>query len=883
MPYESWIGQGQSRSRRPVVTLPPWTRALRLGLSEPGAFIAVLVSTMILACATASAELFLSSASSAAIQQQATSRCPDAIWPGIGETSAIDSSPGIEQQDQEYPRALAAAGLPGAEPVLSTTDPVLLEGETRGQGAVLLYRPGIADKVTPIGPVSGTGIFLSRTTAEYLSSAPGKVVRMGGVEVTVAGVYEDLYREPVRPYWCSYTGLFMNFGSPPPPLVLVADSSTFYRIASNPQTGPDAPFLGLAASRYYQVPIDTASLTRDEAERLLAMQTKAIEIAGLGDVPPYISPLANEELPEVIERTSLIVEGLSGPVLPIAITGSLLALLLVGNAGSFWFERRRREVELLSSRGVGPSAMGFKASLELVVPAAGGTLLGFLLGIAIVNAFGPSDDLDSSAMRAALLAGVVGFVAGLLLLAVVAGLRCHKSSEASGRTRRSRPAEMPWELLLLGMAAYCYVQVGNEGAIVQVRGVAQVNLFAVSYPLLLLAGGVILSVRLIVLTLPTARRYAKGRKPVLYLALARLAASRVITAVVVAAVTLPIAVLTYSTTLTASAKHTLAAKAGVLIGSDRAVISVDRFDSSRAIDSLGALVIRYEESVINGEPANVLAVDPASFLRYAFWDSSFSDQSLGKLTQSLQQPLRNGRLPVVAMGVPAGPQELTLGDDDPLDVDVVGVARVLPGRRLAEPLVLVDAEQLGLVDRSAVRTSEVWSSAPEEAVTKAIIAEGARVFRVSDRETVYEVANFLGVGWTFEYMEALAVSVGFVAAGGLCLYLATRQRRGRLSYIMMRRMGMTLARHFASLLIEFGLVVVVACLLGVSLAAAAVATAYRGLDVDPLRAPSPLLDVPTQTLVLTGIAAGLVALISAAQAHHTARQTAPAEVMRLGS
>ena len=68
--------------------------------------------------------------------------------------------------------------------------------------------------------------------------------------------------------------------------------------------------------------------------------------------------------------TELTRDGLRGPVLPIALGGSILALLLVGAAGSYWADRRSREVRLLSSRGVGPGALALKAVLEL--GAAGG-------------------------------------------------------------------------------------------------------------------------------------------------------------------------------------------------------------------------------------------------------------------------------------------------------------------------------------------------------------------------------------------------------------------------------------------------------------------------------------------------------------------------------
>ena len=71
-------------TRPPLWRLAPWTRAPLLGLRQPAAVLAVLVTSAILACAVASAPLFLSSARSAALQQQRAPQCADARWPSGG-------------------------------------------------------------------------------------------------------------------------------------------------------------------------------------------------------------------------------------------------------------------------------------------------------------------------------------------------------------------------------------------------------------------------------------------------------------------------------------------------------------------------------------------------------------------------------------------------------------------------------------------------------------------------------------------------------------------------------------------------------------------------------------------------------------------------------
>src|SRR5829696_9114431 len=115
-------------SRRPLWRLAPWTRAPLLGLRQPAAVLAVLVTSAILACAVASAPLFLSSARSAALQQQLSQRCDEVARPQSGITSALVDEQGNPTYgdgstrpdvDDSLLRAWSDAGLE-AEPVLAT-------------------------------------------------------------------------------------------------------------------------------------------------------------------------------------------------------------------------------------------------------------------------------------------------------------------------------------------------------------------------------------------------------------------------------------------------------------------------------------------------------------------------------------------------------------------------------------------------------------------------------------------------------------------------------------------------------------------------------------------------------------------------------------------
>jgi putative ABC transport system permease protein len=302
-------------------------------------------------------------------------------------------------------------------------------------------------------------------------------------------------------------------------------------------------------------------------------------------------------------------------------------------------------------------------------------------------------------------------------------------------------------------------------------------------------------------------------------------------------------------------------------------------------DAVGTVLDRYEGSVVDAEGAatdvQVLAVDPATFARTAFWDDSFADVPLEELLAVLQEPGDDGRVPVVAAGLPRGAVELRLGAL-PVDAEVAGTARVLPGRRTAEPVVLVAADRLPDVPAAAGsdRQSELWTDGPEEPAVEALTAAGGRLGRSIEPADVLTTANFLGISWTFGYLSALAVFVGLVAAAGLLLHLESRSRSRVTGYVMARRLGLSRRAHLASLVAELGAVAVAGLALGTVLAAGAVAVVHRRLDVDLLRPPTPLLDVPWPAIGLTVAGTLLVAVGAARYAQAAADRADPVSVLR---
>lgn len=890
------------RSTRGTLLLPPWTRAPLLGMRQPGAFIAVAVASAILACAAASAALFLSSAGSASLQQQIAGQCSNAAYPSIGTTSLLGDGTGpvptaTATSDRAYPAAMSEQGLAPAPVLVGEGMDGVIEGNTNNPIRPF-YRAGSVDNITVLDSGPGNGVYVTRATAEYNGVGVGDSLSVGAATVPIVGVYQNLYEEAVRPFWCSYDELFLNLtnaNTPPPELVIATDRASWYSLA----VARDANLIanggfGTGSLRVWESPFDPDTATLATARGLIAdqdaAQAAAIRATAASRTPGergLLAEVANDNPTDLLIRSERLQNGLRGPVIPTAVAGTILAILLVAAAGSYWADRRLREVRLLSSRGVGPGALAVKAGLELVIPAALGTVAGYYLARGLIAVAGPADDLESSAIDLAILTTVAGFLLGLLLLSIVAGLRARNSTEKPVGHKRSWLAYVPFELVLLGGAAYCWWQLRGADAVFFDGSVAQVNGLLVTFPLLFLAGTAILVVRVVIGLLPLVRRWSRRWPAAAFVAVNQLSANRVVSASLLIALCLPVATLAYSATLTASSERTVTSKALVSVGAEQAITTYRTFEASPALDGYGTVVARYQGVFTGGDEATALGIDPATFAEVAYWESSFAEQSLTDLVSALTS-YSGDRVPVIAAGgIPLGPNTIDFGTRQnarPLEVEVVGVADVLPGRRSAEPLFLLDNSVFGAdLPQSADLLNEIWTndSDPTPAIT-AIQEQDAVLFRVFSTTEVFQLANFLGVGWTFGYLQALAAFVGVIAIGGLLLYLETRQRRRTASYAMARRMGLSRWSHFRSLLAELGSVMALAVVVGSGLAAAAIGMAYRRLDLDPIREPSPLLSIPWITLAAIVVAALVLGLLTAAYAQRRSDGANPAEVLRLG-
>jgi putative ABC transport system permease protein len=699
-------------------------------------------------------------------------------------------------------------------------------------------------------------------------------------------------------FWCSQAGNIypaspLANGTPPP--LMLMDRATFESVAAQMKMA------NTDISWDYRL---RPGLTLDEgsaAVKALATYGHDVLFAELGpnqaqagaNFLPLNALDTSSDLPLIHERSVQIVERLRTSILPVSLAGTLVALLLVAAAGSYWADRRRLELRLLAAKGAGPAALGVKAVFEMALPSLLGGLAGWGLACVLVRWVGPSALVDADAVLRALtltLVAIAGGVAGLGLLAgwqsrTAADTRLPASGPAAGLGRH-----IPWELAVLGLAALALWRLQGKGLTSGAgTGPQGVDLLALAFPLLFLAGAVRLVTWPLGQVFDRLRTAGQGWPHALYLAARRLAGSARPAMVLFGAAALSVGVAVYAAALTRSADATLDAKAKVFVGSDTAIPILATATPPPGLDAtVVARVARATATDDDGDrfDLDVLGVDPATFAKGAFWDSSFSDQSLDELLGRLGPAGADGAVPaIVAGGDLADGTTLNLrgrAGQSAAELPVHPVARAgsFPGQRSLSVLVVVDRAVLDTTQAGV--ENQLWAKGDPDEVAAEVRRSSVPAASFSvDVTKVLDVSSFLTTTWTFGYLQALGALTGSIAIGGLLLYVETRSRARRVSYALSRRMGLSRRAHAASLVAELALPLVGGLVAGAALAMAAVTMVYGELDGQPNLPPPPLLRVPWPVLAGAGLTVVAVTLLAAGVAQRSADRAKVGEVLRV--
>ena len=841
-------------------------------MRAPAVLLAVVLSAAVLSVATASGVLFLASVSTGSLHSTAARECPENAEPGITNANtasqyatAQQTAAGVRRADPAVRAAIRARGLPA--PYLIAEGGVTFPGvrNPNFHAATVFARSGALAHVDVVASAGGSGVWVPQTFAKATGTGPGDTLRTPTTALRVAGVYRDLAPSAFIPlfelprYWCSWATELVPTPLFRPDPFFLTDLGTVRSAATQ-----------IDATWY--VPGDITAMTVPQAQRRLDAAYAALAAIRL---PQYrmVTGLGDD-----IATAHRVRAGLSGSVVPIDIGGIVVALLLVAAAGQYWALRRAVEIQLLSSRGVHPLALGLKGVLETAPAAIVGTVVGWLVAVGLVRALGPSALLEPGAPLTALALAAAAALLGLVLVGVIGTAAGRGAVDSAVRPRRL--AAVPWELALLGAAAVAYSFVRRDGAVHIVKATVQINPMVFAFPLLALAGIVALVARG---TRPLLRRLADHSDALPsagYLAVKRMAGTPIVAIGVIVGVALPCSVLLYSSALTGSASADVQAKNDINVGADDVFGTLARPGTTPDLHGHGTVVTFFQDDVANttldGTRIQVLGVDPATFTTFANGGSSI-DALVDQLS------VDEGRPTAVLVNAPSS---LTVSAvrlrDTTVRVDVVDRVASFPGLRDAyEPMVVVDRRALSHVDKLAERVELLWTSRDQLAPALAALrADGVEVNYQITATTFLDNTGLRPITWIFDYLRALAYLIGVVALTGLTLALAARARQHALDYHLARRMGLTRMQNTRSLTIELGALVGFGCALGMATASGAVALVYRLLDLYASLPPPPTYPVPTVAAAYALVAAVLFTAIGAITMQRWYDASNPAMLLR---
>jgi len=883
-----------------------------LAARQPAVALATAVTVALLGLATASYSLYLASAGSGAVSLQEAERCPvglDASVTGMGPLSGVGAASAYLAQNSKRDLVQAGAKTTDLSAPFVTLDATGLGLRVATTTAAPLSSFQLASRtsglsnVTVVSSAGGAGVWLPDDLAKSIGARAGSRIQIaadpqgdpvppkGAVDtVRVAGIYQSLVGTVLPRFWCSETSIFGSYDSafPPPPVVLASQGT-----------------LGIVLQSLHMNYLNSFSWERDLSPGLNIDETaKALgalnrfdssigvvstglfaDSAGSSFGGGGISGAANVDngLTFIVAHARAIETALRSGILPVTLAGVVVCALLVAAAGSYWADRRRIEVALLSSKGAGPVALGLKAALENLAPVVLGALAGWAAAYGLVVGIGPSTEIPTSATLDALAAAAVAGLAALILVWLVATARV-RSADSSHTAIRSRLAKLPFELVPLGVSIWAWSSLGQQSLQAAGTSAPGVGPSFLAFPILFVLSAAALSARLtsVVLSSRWFRRVTSGFGHPGWLASRRLAGSPRIAAICVASVAAAVGVLIYGSALTTSQNSTLTAKASVFVGSTTSLQLASPAPVPPELASTTTAVLYSPNAQIGDTNVDVIGVDPRTFAKGAFWDSSFSPQSLQTLLDEVSDTRSTGgAVPVIeAGGFLSGSLSLQSYGifTKPAPLKIVADLKSFPGENGQNLLIVMSRASLITFHLQAVE--QLWSRDTDQVVLGDVDRAGDSAAILVTTGNVLDQTTFAAVSWTFSYLQALGILAGAVIVGGLLLFVSTRARARALAYVLSRRMGLRRASHLMSLLIEVGVMVVPGAVIGGIVGWVAVELAAPHLNPLPLLVPGPLLELPYIAIVGASLAALGIWVLVAAWAQHVADSSRASELLR---
>jgi putative ABC transport system permease protein len=875
-------------------------------LRYPAILAALVASSVILAITSAAGPLFVSSAGSAILRGELDR---GSTWEAglkvvaygrLGGT--VTGDPTLSGQDLLGERDAflrgATDGIQGLQPAVLTILGSEVTVSPPGPGgasasARLLFRTGYRSHIEVVGGGEAAGVWIAESTAAAAGVGPGDTITIAlperTADVPVGGVYRDLALLPPSDFWSPLSRYIRSpeAGGAPPPAFLLADREMFEDVGAR---------LGELDQFTWHFPVVGSGLSLRQAEelagRLRAVGSQVEHPSDERVEALFSGATQSTALPEVVARAEDTLAAIRGPVDAMSLAGRLVALAVMGAVGVYGLRRRRTEVGLLAARGVGPFSIGGRATVESLVPVAVGAAGGWFGAVWLVRSLGPGALEDTTAMGAAMWQVGWAALAALALLAVVAGVTAREDTEIEEGPGRLREllSRTPWELVVLVLAAASLYEILLRGdAETAAPGATRVDVLVLLFPILFVAGWAGLSTRVLSRLLPRLRARSERWPTSVYLASQRLAAASRIVLLLVTGSAVAVGMLVYGGTLASSARATAEAKALVTTGSDVRAELAEPPAAPPDLPFPATEVLRVERAFIlpTQERVEVLAVDPDTFPRAAFWEDDFGPEPLEDLLARLTRP-GSERLPVLVAGGTVPPEATMESFSLRIPIDPVGEVDAFPGMPSARTLLIVGRagleealREIGASAKDIRGRFELWARGSADEVSEALAAAGVPVTAVVSADRVRETTSFLAVSWVFALLQALGLVAGLIAVVSLVLYLQARQDERVVSYALASKMGLPPRSHAVSLVLEISGLLLTAFVIGAGLAVLAARVVRSSIDLMP-EVPTPtLLRVPVPLLAGSAASVLLVALLGAWRVHRATARANVAEVMRL--
>ncbi|HEY7222040.1 MAG TPA: FtsX-like permease family protein [Micromonosporaceae bacterium] len=894
-----------------VLTTGPWWRGPFLLLSRAGVAVALLAAGAIATVPAASALPFLSSSRSAALHHQLAASCQWSVGATVESTLGTPKGNAEDPYNPDYAAAverrteatsLAAASVPLLGPAETTliTPVVYGNSEIPGQTTYpmyLVYRQDSPEHLQVVDGTGGAGVWVPDVYAEFAGITVGDemtIARIKGGEPTVTlpvvAIYRSLRDQPDQPWWCDLRGVYdLPAGNNPAPETLFIDEPAFLSLPSE-FLGPSFGGVGSGTARHrIAFPLTDLGLDIDQARRMVdGFNAARPALAEPTDDDIYGQDngvFVSSSMPSITGRADLVRASLLHPVAPIAATGALVGLVVVGAAAAYWVRRRQRELTMLAARGVGAGALAVKGVLEAAPALLVGTIAGWAGAWFLVSRAGPDPVISAEAAPGAAIAAAVTLALEIAVVLVVSGLTSRGLADQVRARRHIRVLRLlPYEVLLLVAAPLAWGWLGDErksvgtdpalGVVVHVPG----RLLVV--PILVVGGLTILVARFTVLVLRSRRATSTSSGAARFLAGRRITRQAVLVALLASATSMPVALASFGSTVTDSVRTTIADEARLYAGTDVVLTLRSPAEIPPSLAGRATSVVRWGSARLGGVVTDLLGVDPDTFERVAYWNTSLGGESMHDLLAPLRAGSQSQIPTIVASGkVPAGVQKANWGSRDVLG----GTVRVvntpaLPAQYGGYPVALVPLS--GTTDLASYGQAQLWVRGERSEVLAAAAAANLPVTRVLAAADLYANTLWEPLTYTFDYLTALSLLTGVVTLVGLLLYLESQAPQRRRAFVLLRRMGMSPGSHRRALLGELALPLLGGLVGGIAVAAGLTAALQSTFDINPDTLPDTVIAVPYNVLGAICTMTVVVGLAAVIYAQSRIGRANPSEVLR---